>query len=336
MNSEVCLLEHEETGPAAPGQVPADYPRAWTPATLREADYRFAIPAACLAELEAVADALRRDPLPTLVLKPAMFSLEACRGFMARVRAALEQGVGLALLERLPLELYSQDQAVALYWVLASLLGRPVAQKWNGLMIYDVKDTTGVAPGDGVRASLTNAELSVHTDNQFGQRPPQYVGLLCLHTARSGGESTLISWNAVYHELTRRHPALVARGFRPFLFDRQHEHAPGEALVISRPVFRFTDRLETCYYSRVMRTGHEMAGQALDAEGREFLDAVDGILEEPGFRREFHFEPGQIQLINNATVGHARTDFQDHADPARKRHLIRLWIREHGRISFNG
>jgi hypothetical protein len=37
-------------------------------------------------------------------------------------------------------------------------------------------------------------------------------------------------------------------------------------------------------------------------------------------------EPGDMQLLNNYVVLHSRTDFEDHAEPERRRHLLRLWL----------
>jgi hypothetical protein len=38
------------------------------------------------------------------------------------------------------------------------------------------------------------------------------------------------------------------------------------------------------------------------------------------------FEPGDIQLISNHVILHARSEYQDWPEPARKRHLLRLWL----------
>jgi len=35
---------------------------------------------------------------------------------------------------------------------------------------------------------------------------------------------------------------------------------------------------------------------------------------------------GDIQLLSNHTILHARTDYEDFLEPERKRHLLRLWI----------
>ena len=42
-------------------------------------------------------------------------------------------------------------------------------------------------------------------------------------------------------------------------------------------------------------------------------------------------EPGEGIFFNNCTMLHTRTAFEDHPDPARKRHLLRLWLMLDGR-----
>jgi len=37
-------------------------------------------------------------------------------------------------------------------------------------------------------------------------------------------------------------------------------------------------------------------------------------------------ERGDIQLVNNLTVVHARESFEDHTDPDQRRYLLRLWL----------
>jgi len=37
-------------------------------------------------------------------------------------------------------------------------------------------------------------------------------------------------------------------------------------------------------------------------------------------------ERGDLQLLNNRLLLHARTAYQDHPEPERKRHLLRLWL----------
>lgn len=312
------------------------YPKAWTRDTLQEEDFYFRFPEACMSELTDVVEALRQDPLPTLVLQPEMFSCDACRTFMARVKHALTDGPGCAVLHQLPMERISREEAVALYWILGSMVAPPVAQKWNGLMVYDVKDV-GNKHGVGVRGSTTNAELNFHTDNSYAMMPPHYIGLLCLQTALEGGKSRLLSWRAVYNALLERYPDLLQRGFDRFLYDRNNEHVPGAPKIMSKAPLAVRDNdIEFRFSVNAIADGYEMTGQSVDGQGQRLIEAIKEIIVDPAMRIDLVFEPGQIQLINNRVIGHARTGFKDDPKPDKKRHLVRLWFREEGRISYDG
>ena len=79
---------------------------------------------------------------------------------MAETKAILDEGIGVALVDRLPMDRLTAEQATAAHWVLGQMVGMPVAQKWDGTMIYDVTDT-GRRAAYGVRGSWTNLELLV-------------------------------------------------------------------------------------------------------------------------------------------------------------------------------
>src|SRR5215472_12565996 len=65
----------------------------------------------------------------------------ACREQMARVRHILRRGVRFAIVDRLPIAEMDAGEATAIYWLLSSMISRPVAQKLDGTLIYDVLDT---------------------------------------------------------------------------------------------------------------------------------------------------------------------------------------------------
>ena len=52
------------------------------------------------------------------------------------------------------------------------------------------------------------------------------------------------------------------------------------------------------------------------------------VLEETCLRLALHMilEVGDIQFLSNVHVFHARTEYKDHAPPAPRRHLMRLWL----------
>ena len=80
-----------------------------------------------------------------------------------------------------------------------------------------------------------------------------------------------------------------------------------------------------------------MQGKPLDNEGAAALAATLGDFR--GARKsaiDFEFAPGEIQFVDNRTLGHSRTEFEDYAEPERRRHLVRLWLRDHGRRAYTG
>src|SRR5262245_1502294 len=267
-----------------------DSAAAWTTRTLASGAGRLRLEPACVGELAAAAETLRANPLPVLALHPADFDLVHCRRATERIRAMLDEGPGFALVDGLPLDSLTRDEAVSLFWLLASLIARPVAQKWEGAMIYDVRDL-GRPPGNGVRPDITNAEQSFHTDNSYNLCPPRYVGLLCLHPAMEGGVSRIVSLASAHNELRRRRPDLLARLYEPFYFDRQREHAPDDVMVTHHPVFEAVAGTLLGRLSRYqVRNVQALAGVALDAQGEAALDELDRAMDHPALRMDFHCE----------------------------------------------
>ena len=297
---------------------------------------RIAVPAEIEKELDQVVASLDRDPVPLLLLRPEDFALEACRAFMRDVKRSLDAGPGFAIVDRLPVERWSDGGIRAVWWLLASLVARPVAQKWDGTSIYDVRDL-GRPPGNGVRPDVTNADQNFHTDNSYNLVPPHYVGLLCVRTAMEGGVSGIVSFATAHEEMRRRHPELLPRLYRPFYFDRQREHAPDDVMTTHHPMLESEEGRLIARLSRFqVKNGHKLAGVDLDPEGAAALEAFEAILNAPGMAAQFQFEPGQMQLIDNRALGHKRTAFRDWPEEERKRLLIRLWLRDRGGRAYNG
>jgi len=74
----------------------------------------------------------------------------------------------------------------------------------------------------------------------------------------------------------------------------------------------------------------------MDNETTAALAAVQSVFEQPELHVELAFAPGQIQFVNNRATGHARTEFVDFPEPERKRHLVRLWLRDAGKRVYRG
>src|SRR5260370_7107291 len=164
--------------------------------------------------------------------------MPACRAAMAEVRRVLDSGVRFAIVDRLPLDEVGAERATALYWLLASMVARPVAQSLDGRLIYDVRDTGRAAlPGSGVRPDQTNIELKFHTDNSYNRAPPDTIVLLCLKPAQQGGHSRVASFHTLYNALLARHPECLVRLYQPFWFDPHREFHHAHKPSFPSPVF---------------------------------------------------------------------------------------------------
>jgi alpha-ketoglutarate-dependent taurine dioxygenase len=334
---QVTILDTSAPGRPLIRDTPLTGPIVWDRDTLGPEDGKIHIDDACLAEIDAFVEALRRNPLPTILLTPADHAMPRCQVMMERARNILQNGVGFVVLDKVPVQKYSQEECRAIYWMLGQMVARPVAQSFDAKMIYDVTDL-GRVYSTSVRGDTTRKDQNFHTDNNYNLCPPHYVALFCLHPAMTGGINSIVSFYAVYNEMLKRHPIeLVERLYRPFLANRQREHFPGDPMVLSRPLFTYDGNFLNCKLSRHQTlSGYHLAGQELDPVGLQALDALESIMVEERWNREFFFERGQIQIVDNRRCGHRRTGFVDFPEPERKRHLLRLWLRNEGRRSYQG
>lgn len=310
-------------------------PVAWHGPSLAADRYLMPIPAVVLAELDGALTELRRAPVPTLLLLPEHFPLAACGRFMADVRRRLDEGPGFVMLDRLPVDAMTRDEAMALYWIVMGFLEPPVAQEWKGTVIYDVRHD-GQEYTQDTRAALTPEGLEMHTDSSMGEAPPSYVSLFCLQPARAGGMSIVSSAPAAHNFFLRERPDLLRRLYDVFYRDHQEYQAADAAATNFRPVFQWDGRLRTRFNARHIVRGYEKTGRTLDPEGAEAVRLMDAFLSDPAHRLDLWLERGQIQVLNNRVIVHGRTAYQDADEPEHRRHLVRLWLRAGDRRHFRG
>lgn len=322
---------------APPGILEGDIrgPKAWRRASLRREDWLLPISDACLAEIDVLVTMLRNNPVPTIALDPADYDLTACRELMQQVRGVLEDGAGFAVLDKLAVQAYQKEELTAVYWLLSSLLARPVAQSFDGTLLYDVYDT-GKKIATRVRGDLTNQKLAWHTDYGFNH-PPPYIGLMVLRASKAGGASYVVSLASVHNEMRRRCPELLARLYRPYFWNRQGEHPADDPVTNVNPVFRYDGvDLNGRVNRRLLEVGHELMGEPIDADGIAALDALYDVMSDPAINFTFQLEAGQVQYLQNWRCAHERTEYVDYDAPERRRHLVRIFLRDEGARSYMG
>jgi alpha-ketoglutarate-dependent taurine dioxygenase len=272
----------------------------------------------------------RRRPCSITELGLTTACRAECAGDLEPVLAALERGRGFVIIDGLSLSRYSPQEVQVLYWIIGPMLGQPYEQNVQGTLLYDVRDT-GQTLAQGARFSVTKYESSFHTDNPFGSEILDYVGLLCLHTAKTGGLSQVVNGYAVYNELLTQHGELLEILLRPFHFERRAGVRRGETPTALVPIIeRRGEDLLFRYLRYWIQSGHEKVGKPLSADQVRALDVLDSVLSRRDLSVEFNLRPGQMYFINNRWILHNRTAFEDYPEPDRRRHLVRLWLQKAG------
>ena len=103
------------------------------------------------------------------------------------------------------------------------------------------------------------------------------------------------------------------------------------------PVFSVVDNVPSVIFIRgyidlAIDEGHV----TLSDKEKEALNYMDEVCSRPDIRFEFLMEPGEMLFVNNCLIMHSRTQFEDSPDPALKRHLLRLWLRQDDRPASKG
>ena len=309
-------------------------PKAWHGPDVADEAFIVGLTPRVLAELDQVVAEQNKAPVPTIVLEPHHFQLAAATQLMASVKRQLDDGLGFVILDRLPVDRWSTERLIDVYWLLGSLVEPPVAQEWSGKMIYDVRYDGKRYTAD-TRTALTPEGLDMHNDSSMGEAPANYISLLCLQTAREGGKSSLASAYAAHNHFRLKYPELLARLYQPFYRDKQEYQAPD--VENWYPIFANENgNLRIRFNIRPIRRGYEKTGRTIDKEGAEAVNLLNGFLSDPSHRHDFWMERGQIQILNNRIIVHGRTPYVDFEEPERRRHLIRLWLRAGDRRQFRG
>ncbi len=237
----------------------------------------------------------------------------------------VENGRGFILIRGIPRGRYSDEACGLLYWGLTSHLGTPVSQNARGHLLGHVRDEGRVHSDPNARLYQTRERMDFHTDIL----PVDVLGLFCMRTAKSGGESKVVSALTIHNVLREERPDLLETLYSLFHVDWRGEEPEGEKPFFTIPMFseregKVTTRLcSIAYYKSAARFGVAYAPTAVQLEA---LETVQEIANRPELMLSMDFQEGDIQLLNNHTTMHARTAFEDFDEPGRQRHLLRMWI----------
>lgn len=307
--------------------LPVGGPAAWLGADIVQTDawiHRFSNVE--IDEIEAAVSHAEGSNTSLNDLQRGDFPLPLMSVVMADMRTQLEDGCGLRLLRGFPTERFTDAQLRMIFWGLGLYLGTAVSQSSRNDYLGDVRDLRTGLDGPKFRGYTSNGELTYHCD------AADITGLFCLHPAKEGGLSRIVSTAAIHDEMLRTRPDLLQVLYQPIWWSMQGNELPGVAPFYTQPIFAFEDGYFAGRYTRTHIRSAELEAEtnpeipALSAQQTEALAHMDDIAARPEFHLTMMFERGDMQFLNNHLTLHTRTAFEDFPEPDRRRHLLRLWL----------
>ena len=311
-----------------------DGPFAWTGPDLEATNrWRFELTTAEVDDLERAIGTARAAGRSARDVRREDFPLPVLGAKLAAVADEIENGCGVARVFGLPVERYDEPEIELLWMGIGRHLGALRDQDPHGQVLRRIVDE---GPGRGerygriddngepflssrARVASTGA-LRWHTDRV------DVVALLCVRPAMRGGTSRLASSVEVRNTIAARRPDLHDVLCRDVYRSRLGEETGGERMVYPLPVFGVRDGKFTSHYSRTYVEAAQLncdVPKMSDAQW-EALDMLADVCRE--LHTAHDFEPGEMQILNNHVVYHARDAYDDAEDLYRKRLLYRLWI----------
>jgi hypothetical protein len=256
-------------------------------------------------------DSISRETFPLPTLGPDL----------QRLAGDVADGRGFALVQGVPVDGLTDQQCAIVAVGIAVHVGDVVPQGPSQTPVVHVRDDGADPEHSTTRSYQHTRQLDFHAD------PTDMVALLCLRQARSGGLSAIVSSVAVHNALVDAHPDLARLLYEPWWFDRRTGDGPDS--FYQQPVYTVSadGHLSTRYGPDYMRSAQRGAlVPPLDTEHLEALETLDQLNRDPRLLLMMDLHPGDLQLLNNHVILHSRTAYEDHPEPERRRHLIRLWL----------
>ena len=304
-------------------QMPVIDPAGWTKEDLaRNRDWLYPLSAAEIDDLDRALAEIERRNVALMDITRADFALPVLGPVLDTLREEIVNGRGFSWIRGVPVHRYTRLQSAIVYWGIGTYFGDPVSQNSKGHMlghVVDLGDKTFANPSH--RGYQTSATLPFHADFC------DIVGLLCLHRAKSGGDSAIVSSITMYNAMLERYPRYAELLCEPIYRDRRGEIPEGAKPYFAQPVFMFHEgKLTTHFGAHYMTSAQRF--EELPRHSEEMIEAIkmfDVLAKELCFAMEF--AQGDIQLLNNHVIVHSRTTaVVDYPERERRRHLLRLWL----------
>lgn len=306
----------------------AELPQAWLSSDFRsDDDYTLTLDDADRAELVAAAGRLRDAGRlsPVEALTRADFDLPRMAPRLAAAQAQVKDGIGFVVLRGLPRGEVDLEAFTAITWGVGLWFGRAISQNAGGRLVEHVCNTSKTDATPRMYASAF--ELSLHND------VTAMLSLACWQPGVTGGENLLGSGLAIHAEIARTRPDLLAVLERGFHYHRLGEEAEGAPQYSPwrMPVFSTRDGQVSVRYQRTgYLAAHHDFGLGLTEQELDAADLFEALARDPRYHIELALGAGDMVVINNYAVMHARRGFTEGETLETRRRLVRYWFDDDG------
>lgn len=250
------------------------------------------------------------------------FPLTKLQERLKEVEKNIHLGFGFNVIRGLDPGRYSSLDNVLIYLGITSYVAEKRAvQDSSGNMLIHVKDLGRIIPDSELRQSPY-----ARNGQPFHNDVCDILAMYVQEQASEGGESHLASAAQIYNDIAESRPdGIHALADDSWVFDKHRTPVYWNSRAL---LFNFENKGPAFCFSRRPITGSPTSPRSpgvppMTEIQAEALDMVHftGVKHQLTMR----LQRGDIQLINNLAVFHARNGFRDSA--TQRRHIIRLWLR---------
>jgi hypothetical protein len=232
----------------------------------------------------------------------------------------IHSGIGVLCIKGLTKSKYTFEELSKIHWGLGLYFGKPHLQ--FGEYVLRVEDQGYQLREPGARNSNTSGKLWFHNDSC------DITAMMCIQKAKRGGETRIVSALAIHNKMMENCPELLKTLYQPYY--RTHRRISGlcNNEVHAKPIFTQDGGSFSCDISRPVIENAQKRPEVpkLSEMQVDALNMLESLAESPELYHEFFLEPADIIYINNHTMLHARTGFEDDVNPEKKRLLLRLHL----------
>lgn len=309
-------------------------PMVWRNSELDPAKYVYSLSTAEVAEIRGAVIHFKLSGLAHPAISKETFPLEKkLSSKLAALSKQVHQGSGVVVLRGLHVARFNDEEAViAFVGVCAHTCAERATDSYANQTLSHVRDATHEkvpqwAKNIGLAGSKVTAKMDFHNDRFSGD-------VLAMHVRNdggpdNGGEQFVASFWSIYNELLDKDPAaLETMAEAQWPFELKQKNA--DPYLEMGPTLLFSKGKPMCQLVKapLLGSAHIPRDPSMPQLSKEQMHAIEAV-EETAQKvcTQLDRQQGDIQLINNLSIMHARAAYGK-ADKPSTRHLLRMFLRD--------